>query len=120
MSPAATPQAFWSVEPNSGLPELLGFPELQAVNSLVGHQKTDHDQDRGHQRGVLALHPVFESRQRSREAMTVVIATHDVVVASCCDRVVRIVDGRVRDQIDVLAAADPQGTLARLARPAPR
>jgi hypothetical protein len=33
---------------------------------------------------------------------------------------VRIVDGRVRDQIDVLAAADPEGTLARLARPAPR
>jgi putative ABC transport system ATP-binding protein len=57
---------------------------------------------------------------RAREAMTLVIATHDVVVASCCDRVVRIVDGRVRDQIDVLAAADPQGTLARLARPAPR
>jgi putative ABC transport system ATP-binding protein len=57
---------------------------------------------------------------RAREAMTLVIATHDVAVASCCDCVVRIVDGRVRDQIDVLAATDPEGTLARLARPAPR
>ena len=56
---------------------------------------------------------------RAREAMTLVIATHDVAVASCCDCVVRIVDGRVRDQIDVLAATDPEGTLARLARPAP-
>jgi putative ABC transport system ATP-binding protein len=57
---------------------------------------------------------------REHEAITLLIATHDVVVASCCDRVVRIVDGRVRDQIDVLAAADPEATLARLARPAPR
>jgi putative ABC transport system ATP-binding protein len=57
---------------------------------------------------------------RAREAMTLVVATHDVAVASCCDHVVRIVDGRVRDQIDVLAATDLQGTLARLARPAPR
>ena len=52
--------------------------------------------------------------------MTLVVATHDVAVASCCDRVVRIVDGRVRDQIDVLAATDLEGTLARLARPSPR
>ena len=57
---------------------------------------------------------------RASEAVTLVIATHDVAVASCCDRVVRIVDGRVRDQIDVLAATDPEGTLARLARPSPR
>ena len=57
---------------------------------------------------------------RAREAMTLVVATHDVAVASRCDRVVRIVDGRVRDQIDVLAATDPEGTLARLARPSPR
>ncbi|HET6866768.1 MAG TPA: ABC transporter ATP-binding protein [Solirubrobacteraceae bacterium] len=57
---------------------------------------------------------------REREAITLLVATHDVAVASCCDRVVRIVDGRVRDQIDVLAAADPEGTLARLGRPAPR
>jgi putative ABC transport system ATP-binding protein len=57
---------------------------------------------------------------RENEAITLLIATHDVAVASCCDRVVRIVDGRVRDQIDVLAAADPEGTLARLGRPAPR
>jgi putative ABC transport system ATP-binding protein len=57
---------------------------------------------------------------RARESMTLVVATHDVAVASCCDRVARIVDGRVRDQIDVLAATDLEGTLARLARPAPR
>jgi putative ABC transport system ATP-binding protein len=57
---------------------------------------------------------------REREAITLVIATHDVAVASCCDRVVRVVDGHIRDQIDVLAAADLEATLARLARPAPR
>jgi putative ABC transport system ATP-binding protein len=57
---------------------------------------------------------------REREPITLVIATHDVGIASRCDRVIRIVDGRVSDDIDVRAAADPQSTLARLSRLAPR
>jgi putative ABC transport system ATP-binding protein len=57
---------------------------------------------------------------RERDAITLVIATHDVAVASRCDRIVRLIDGRLRDEVDVLAATDPQATLARLARPAPR
>ena len=39
------------------------------MNSLVQHQKTDDDQDGGHQGGVLSLHPVLEPRQRFVEAV---------------------------------------------------
>ena len=39
------------------------------MNSLVQHQKTDHDQDGCDQDGVLALHPVLEPRQRRIEAV---------------------------------------------------
>ena len=53
---------------------------------------------------------------RERDGITVVVATHDVAVASRCDRVVRIVDGGLRDDIDVRAASDLQATLGRLAR----
>ncbi len=57
---------------------------------------------------------------RETGGITLVVATHDVSVASRCDRVIRIADGRVRDDIDVQAATDPQVTLARLSRAAPR
>jgi putative ABC transport system ATP-binding protein len=57
---------------------------------------------------------------REASGITLLVATHDVSVASRCDRVIRIVDGRVRDDIDVQAATDPQSTLARLSRVAPR
>jgi putative ABC transport system ATP-binding protein len=56
---------------------------------------------------------------RDTNGITLLVATHDVSVASRCDRVIRIVDGRVRDDIDVQAATDPQATLARLSRVAP-
>jgi putative ABC transport system ATP-binding protein len=57
---------------------------------------------------------------RTREGITLVVATHDVGVASRCDRVIRIVDGHLRDDIDVRSAVNPQATLARLSRAAPR
>src|SRR5207302_4524427 len=40
---------------------------------------------------------------RERRGMTVVLATHDVVVASRCERIVRLLDGRVLDVLDVPA-----------------
>jgi putative ABC transport system ATP-binding protein len=51
---------------------------------------------------------------RAARGMTVVIATHDSQVAARCDRVVRLLDGRVSDDIDVRAAADVAATLRRL------
>lgn len=42
---------------------------------------------------------------RREHGTTVVIATHDVVVASRCDRIVRLLDGRMVDDVSVEPAA---------------
>jgi putative ABC transport system ATP-binding protein len=57
---------------------------------------------------------------RDEYGMTVVLATHDSQVAAPCHRVIRLLDGRVDDDVDVRAAADPDATLGRLGRTAPR
>jgi putative ABC transport system ATP-binding protein len=44
-----------------------------------------------------------------------VLATHDSQVAARCDRVVRLLDGRVTDDVDVRAAVDVGATLGRTA-----
>jgi putative ABC transport system ATP-binding protein len=57
---------------------------------------------------------------RREYGVTVVLATHDSQVAARCDRVVRLVDGRVADDVDVRASVDVGATLGRLGRHAPR
>jgi putative ABC transport system ATP-binding protein len=57
---------------------------------------------------------------RAEYGMTIVLATHDSAVAARCDRVVRLLDGRVTDDVDVSAAADVEATLGRLGRTGPR
>jgi putative ABC transport system ATP-binding protein len=56
---------------------------------------------------------------RAERNMTVILATHDSHVAARCDRVVRLLDGRITDDIDVRAAVDVDATLRRLGRTAP-
>jgi putative ABC transport system ATP-binding protein len=56
---------------------------------------------------------------RAERGMTVVLATHDSQVAARCDRVVRLLDGRVSDDVDLRSAADVEATLGRLGRSAP-
>jgi putative ABC transport system ATP-binding protein len=56
---------------------------------------------------------------RAAHGMTVVMATHDSQVAARCDRVVRLLDGRIRDDVDVRAAADVEAARRRLRRAAP-
>jgi len=77
---------------------------------------------------VLADEPTGNLDTRTGEAIielligldtTLLLATHDPGVAARCDRVVRLRDGRVTDDIDVAAAARPAATAQRLARPAP-
>jgi putative ABC transport system ATP-binding protein len=53
---------------------------------------------------------------RDRDGITVVLATHDTGMAARCDRMVRLVDGRVAEHLDLRAAADPAATLGRLSR----
>lgn len=53
---------------------------------------------------------------RAERGMTVLIATHDTLVASRCDRVVRIHDGRILDEVDVTPAESPEQLLERISR----
>ncbi len=53
---------------------------------------------------------------RDQRGMTVVVATHDPVIASRCDRIVRFHDGRVIDDVQVEPSTDPQEVLGRISR----
>ena len=55
-------------------------------------------------------------RLRAEHSMTVLIATHDPLVAARCDRVIRIRDGRILDQVDVNPTESPGALLERITR----
>jgi putative ABC transport system ATP-binding protein len=50
-----------------------------------------------------------------RQPMTVLVATHDQVIASRCDRIVRLFDGRIVDDVTVNPAAS-EHVLERISR----
>jgi len=51
--------------------------------------------------------------------MTIILATHDPLVASRCDRILRLQDGRVVDDVDLSDAESPDEVLDRINRPGP-
>jgi len=53
---------------------------------------------------------------RARRGMTVLVATHDPVIASRCERIVRLLDGRVLDEVAVEPAGPPEEVLERISR----
>jgi putative ABC transport system ATP-binding protein len=53
---------------------------------------------------------------RRERSMTVVVATHDSVVASQCDRIVRIRDGRLVDDVEVTRTQTSESLLGEIAR----
>ena len=53
---------------------------------------------------------------RERTGMTILIATHDAVIASRCDRIIRLFDGRVIDETILEGATAPEATLERIRR----
>ncbi|MDQ5820926.1 MAG: ABC transporter ATP-binding protein [Actinomycetota bacterium] len=53
--------------------------------------------------------------RRSR-GMTVLVATHNALIAARCDRIVRLLDGRVLDDVEVTAGTDPDALLQRIGR----
>jgi putative ABC transport system ATP-binding protein len=55
---------------------------------------------------------------RDRYGMTILLATHDPVVASRCDRVVRLLDGQVLDDVLIERSA-PDAVLQRISRMEP-
>jgi len=55
-------------------------------------------------------------RLRDEHGTTILIATHDPLIASRCDTIVRIRDGRVVDQIAVERTESAEETLERISR----
>ena len=53
---------------------------------------------------------------RAQRGMTVIVATHDALIASRCDRIVRLLDGRVRDEVEVVRGEEPEAVLERISR----
>jgi putative ABC transport system ATP-binding protein len=53
---------------------------------------------------------------RAARGMTVVLATHDTILASRCERVVRLLDGRVLDDVAVAGGDDGDELLERIGR----
>ncbi|HEX6419806.1 MAG TPA: ABC transporter ATP-binding protein [Acidimicrobiales bacterium] len=56
---------------------------------------------------------------RERYGMTIVVATHDPQVAARCDRVVRLRDGRIVDEVAVGGTGSTETTLDRISRLSP-
>lgn len=54
-------------------------------------------------------------RLREERGMTLILATHDAVIASRCDRVVRLLDGKVIDDVPVVAREEAD-VLERISR----
>jgi putative ABC transport system ATP-binding protein len=53
---------------------------------------------------------------RRQRDMTVIVATHDPVIASRCDRIVRLRDGGIVDDVSVAASVDVEEVLGRIGR----
>ena len=53
---------------------------------------------------------------RANHGVTTLVATHNPVIASRCDRIVRLLDGRVRDDVAVASRREADALLERISR----
>src|SRR5438067_447536 len=53
---------------------------------------------------------------RAARGMTVLVAPHNPLIASRCDRIVRLLDGRVRDDVPVVAETEAGKLVERISR----
>ncbi|WP_043965612.1 MULTISPECIES: ABC transporter ATP-binding protein [Micromonospora] len=53
---------------------------------------------------------------RDRHGMTILLATHERAIAARCDRLVRLGDGRIVEDVDLTDGEDPADTYDRVAR----
>jgi putative ABC transport system ATP-binding protein len=55
-------------------------------------------------------------RLRDAHGMTILLATHEHHLAARCDRLIRLSDGKVVEDIDLTGGEDPEATLDRPSR----
>jgi putative ABC transport system ATP-binding protein len=53
---------------------------------------------------------------RERHGMTILLATHEQHIAARCDRLIRLTDGRLVEDLDLTTGEDPATTLDRVSR----
>jgi len=53
---------------------------------------------------------------REQRGMTILLATHEQPIAARCDRLLRLMDGRLVEDLDLTDGEDPADTLARASR----
>jgi putative ABC transport system ATP-binding protein len=85
---------------------LMGEPRLLLADEPTGNLDSTTGAE------ILAL--LLDLRDRHR--MTVLLATHDPQIASQADRLVRLRDGRVIDDVEVPAASSREHALRRVRR----
>jgi putative ABC transport system ATP-binding protein len=85
---------------------LVGDPILLLADEPTGNLDT--------RTGGAILDLLLELREA--HGMTVVLATHDTVLASRCERVIRLLDGRVLDDVAVPGGEDGDELLERIGR----
>ena len=85
---------------------LIGEPALLLADEPTGNL----DSTTGAQIMDLLL------RLRAERGLTVLLATHEQHIAARCDRLIRLTDGRVVDDLDLTGGDDPAATLARVSQ----
>ncbi|MEU8264363.1 ABC transporter ATP-binding protein [Micromonospora sp. NPDC048999] len=54
---------------------------------------------------------------RDQHGMTILLATHERAIAARCDRLIRLGDGRIVEDVDLTEGEDPADTYARATQP---
>ncbi|GAA3255648.1 ABC transporter ATP-binding protein [Dactylosporangium siamense] len=82
---------------------LIGSPKLLLADEPTGNLDSAN--------GTQILDLLLDLREE--HGMTVLLATHEQHIAARCDRLIRLTDGRLTDDIDLTDGEDPSSTLAR-------
>jgi putative ABC transport system ATP-binding protein len=82
---------------------LMGEPKLLLADEPTGNLDSAN--------GTQILDLLLDLREQ--RGMTILLATHEQHIAARCDRLVRLTDGRLVEDLDLTAGEDPSQTLAR-------
>jgi putative ABC transport system ATP-binding protein len=83
---------------------LISTPSLLLADEPTGNLDSQHASE------ILAL----LARLRQESGMTIVLATHDPQIAARCDRLIRLRDGALVDDIDLTEGYPAEDTLRRI------